>query len=79
MPLYEYRCSLCDNQFEESDPMSESSLPRKCPNCPDGMGRRIFSTSNFTFKNLSKGHNLGVQKRRELFNSKDPKEFREIM
>jgi len=79
MPLYEYECSICGTIFDEFHPMSEDTTPRKCPKCQDGMGRRIFSKQNFHQKALPKGHNLSATKRRELWNSNDPKDFRQLM
>ncbi|MFE3991060.1 zinc ribbon domain-containing protein [Streptomyces goshikiensis] len=31
MPRYEYRCRTCDDAFEVSRPMAESSAPADCP------------------------------------------------
>ncbi|MGW7058235.1 FmdB family zinc ribbon protein [Streptomyces sp. NPDC054904] len=31
MPRYEYRCRTCDDTFEVSRPMAESSAPANCP------------------------------------------------
>ncbi|MFB7464223.1 FmdB family zinc ribbon protein [Streptomyces sp. NPDC056224] len=31
MPRYEFRCRTCDDTFEVSRPMSESSAPADCP------------------------------------------------
>ncbi|HVV21446.1 MAG TPA: zinc ribbon domain-containing protein [Pseudonocardiaceae bacterium] len=31
MPTYAYRCRECEDQFELSRPMSESSAPATCP------------------------------------------------
>ncbi|MFC4957252.1 zinc ribbon domain-containing protein [Streptomyces mauvecolor] len=31
MPRYEYRCRPCDDTFELSRPMAESSSPATCP------------------------------------------------
>ncbi|GFH34262.1 FmdB family zinc ribbon protein [Streptomyces pacificus] len=31
MPRYEYRCRTCDNTFELSRPMAQSSAPAPCP------------------------------------------------
>lgn len=44
--------------------------------------KRIISGKSLpgiTFKNLPKGHNLSATERRRLFNSNDPKEFKQIM
>ncbi|MEV6728536.1 MULTISPECIES: zinc ribbon domain-containing protein [unclassified Streptomyces] len=31
MPRYEFRCRTCDDTFELSRPMAESSAPADCP------------------------------------------------
>ncbi|MFJ5637991.1 zinc ribbon domain-containing protein [Streptomyces goshikiensis] len=31
MPRYDYRCRTCDDTFEVSRPMAESSAPADCP------------------------------------------------
>ncbi|MFD3557268.1 zinc ribbon domain-containing protein [Streptomyces goshikiensis] len=31
MPRYEYRCRTCDDTFEVSRPMAQSSAPADCP------------------------------------------------
>ncbi|MER5730097.1 zinc ribbon domain-containing protein [Streptomyces sp. NPDC002138] len=31
MPRYEYRCRTCEDVFEVSRPMAESSAPASCP------------------------------------------------
>ncbi|MET9464204.1 zinc ribbon domain-containing protein [Streptomyces sp. NPDC006544] len=31
MPRYEYRCRTCEDTFEVSRPMAESSAPADCP------------------------------------------------
>jgi putative FmdB family regulatory protein len=36
MPVYEYRCRTCDDTFELSRPMSQSSDPASCPAGHDG-------------------------------------------
>lgn len=33
MPIYEYRCSACGNEFEMTRPISQSSEPAPCTNC----------------------------------------------
>lgn len=33
MPIYEYACASCGNQFEMMRPMSQSGDPASCPNC----------------------------------------------
>lgn len=36
MPVYEYRCRTCDDVFELSRPMAQSSAPASCPSGHDG-------------------------------------------
>ena len=31
MPVYEYRCRICDTRFEARRPMSEAAAPISCP------------------------------------------------
>jgi putative FmdB family regulatory protein len=33
MPIYEYRCAACGNQFELTRPISQSGDPAPCTNC----------------------------------------------
>ena len=33
MALYEYRCSICGEEFEQRKPMSEADSPAQCPAC----------------------------------------------
>ena len=83
MPLYEYKCQRCNNNFELFKPMSESSKEQMCPHCgkigKKGRGKRVYSTPAFHNKELPKGHNLSATKRRELWDSPDPKDFKQLM
>ena len=36
MPVYEYRCRACDDRFELTRPMSQSSDPATCPQGHEG-------------------------------------------
>lgn len=42
MPLYEYRCPICDDTFEARRPMAEASEPIDCPQGHAG-SRRLLS------------------------------------
>jgi putative FmdB family regulatory protein len=33
MPIYEYRCTKCGNEFELRRPFSEVQTPALCPQC----------------------------------------------
>lgn len=45
MPLYEYECSECKNEFEEICKVRDRRKDPPCPIC-GGPGRRVLSTSN---------------------------------
>lgn len=42
VPVYEFRCPICDVTFSERRPMSESSAPASCPDGHPG-ARRLLS------------------------------------
>lgn len=42
VPLYEFRCPICDDTFEIRRPMAEASDPVTCPQGHDG-ARRLLS------------------------------------
>jgi putative FmdB family regulatory protein len=33
MPIYEYWCDVCQKEFEQMRPMSQSADPAACPTC----------------------------------------------
>ncbi len=47
MPIYEYYCSNCGQDFEVIRPVSQSSDPAACNNCGNPGERQL---SNFAFK-----------------------------
>lgn len=47
MPIYEYRCSQCGNEFESIRPVSRADDPIECKVCGNPALRQI---SNFSFK-----------------------------
>ncbi|HMK36720.1 MAG TPA: zinc ribbon domain-containing protein [Desulfomonilaceae bacterium] len=48
MPIYEYRCEKCGNEFEEWQKFSDPVVD-KCPSC-GGLSRRLISQSTFVLK-----------------------------
>jgi putative FmdB family regulatory protein len=48
MPIYEYRCKKCGNEFEKVQRITEPSLER-CPLCR-GVVERLISSSTFILK-----------------------------
>ena len=50
MPIYEYRCSECQQLFEEwCKHVEENSVPHACPICK-GPAHRIISNTSFALK-----------------------------
>lgn len=47
MPIYEYRCPECGNEFESIRPVSRADDPIECKACGKPASRQI---SNFSFK-----------------------------
>ena len=47
MPIYEYRCPDCGNEFESIRPVSRADDPIECKECGKPASRQI---SNFSFK-----------------------------
>lgn len=48
MPIYEYRCLKCSNEFEAMQKFSDAPLS-KCPSC-GGKAKRLISRSSFQLK-----------------------------
>lgn len=48
MPIYEYQCMKCRNEFEAMQKFSDSPL-KKCPSC-GGAVKRLISRSSFQLK-----------------------------
>ncbi|MEW6542188.1 MAG: zinc ribbon domain-containing protein [Nitrospirota bacterium] len=44
MPLYEYRCEGCGNQFEVVQPVSFKAEDTECPNCRATRATRLMSS-----------------------------------
>jgi putative FmdB family regulatory protein len=47
MPLFDFECKICSNQFERL--INNTELP-SCPKCGGLVEKKISSTSNFIFK-----------------------------
>jgi len=46
MPIYEYRCQDCNEQFEAMRSMNQADLPIECINCKGWHTKRLLSTFN---------------------------------
>jgi putative FmdB family regulatory protein len=49
MPIYEYICNACGNEFEEWQKISDAPV-RKCPRCGKRKVERLVSLSTFHLK-----------------------------
>lgn len=43
MPIYEYRCSHCEHEFEELVSFSAADRSLACPSCLEPAAERLFS------------------------------------
>ena len=48
MPVYEYKCPLCQARYTESRGMMEQEVKKQCDNCKVDY-IRVFSTPTVTF------------------------------
>jgi putative FmdB family regulatory protein len=48
VPIYEYKCLKCRNEFESMQKFSDSPV-KKCPSCGGGV-KRLISRSSFQLK-----------------------------
>lgn len=48
MPVYDYRCTSCDERFEVTRPMS-STAEECCPSCGEA-AKRVFTPVGVAFK-----------------------------
>jgi putative FmdB family regulatory protein len=49
MPIYEYECTNCHQQFDVLQKMSEEPV-RQCPNCLNDTAIRLVSAAGFQLK-----------------------------
>tara|TARA_X000001036_G_scaffold149262_2_gene141864 strand:- start:293 stop:586 length:294 start_codon:yes stop_codon:yes gene_type:complete len=49
MPIYDYKCSKCDHQFEVIQKFSDKPL-KKCPNCNLNTVSKMVSAPSFRLK-----------------------------
>jgi putative FmdB family regulatory protein len=74
MPLYDYACYECKNEFVDVKPMAESSTPSHCPECGE-VGHKLYKginvmqtalpDGNRRFDNIREYRVLETAKRRE--------------
>ena len=49
MPIYEYKCSNCEHQFEKIQKFSDGPL-KKCPKCDKNALNKLISSPSFRLK-----------------------------
>lgn len=47
--IYEYKCSMCQNEFEQEQKITDKSL-KECPKCKKEGLQRLISKSTFILK-----------------------------
>ncbi len=57
MPLYEYRCIHCGEQFEVRQAMGEDGSSLDCPKCKGGKPKKLIST--FSSPSASDSFSIG--------------------
>jgi hypothetical protein len=74
--FFDWKCDNCGTVKEVYENFNNE--PHVCE-CGSEMKRIISNPPQHNFKDLPKGHNLGIKARKEAWESRDPKEFRQIM
>ena len=49
MPIYEYACEKCENEFEVEQRITEDPI-KTCPSCKARKARRLISRTSFVLK-----------------------------
>ena len=64
MPIYEFKCSKCEEFFEIIASSSSRDLndDNKCPKCGSGEFERVLSKMNYVMSNASSNGPSGVSK-----------------
>ena len=61
MPIYEFKCSKCEEFFEVIVMKSSTDDPVCCPKCKSDEYERVVSKTNFAMAGSSGGQAKGVQ------------------
>lgn len=61
MPIYEFKCSKCEEFFEVIVMGSDQDSDLKCPKCKSLEFERVVSRTNFAMGSASSGQSRGVQ------------------
>jgi putative FmdB family regulatory protein len=61
MPIYEFKCSKCEEFFEVIVMASDDDNAVSCPACESNEFERVVSKTNFSMGSSSAGQTQGVQ------------------
>lgn len=61
MPIYEFKCSKCEEFFEVIVRSSDDDKTLGCPKCESTEFERVLSKTNFAMGSASSGHASSVQ------------------
>ncbi|MBT6338666.1 MAG: zinc ribbon domain-containing protein [Desulfobacula sp.] len=61
MPIYEFKCTKCDEFFEVIVMASNKNDTVACPKCESNEYERVVSKTNFAMGSSSSGQTAGVQ------------------
>lgn len=61
MPIYEFKCSKCEEFFEVIVAGSNRDETINCPKCKSEQFERVVSKTNFSVSGSSSGRSAGVQ------------------
>ena len=61
MPIYEFKCTKCDEFFEVIVMASNDNDTVACPKCESNEYERVVSKTNFAMGSSSSGQTAGVQ------------------
>ena len=75
MPIYEYKCKECGNEFEVIQKFSDKPV-KKCPDC-SGKVEKLISQSSFVLKGTGWYQTDFADKKKDVKGKKETKETKE--
>jgi len=76
--FYDYKCIACNHVQEYHEEYEDRNIEHSCPECGCAMQRKIGAPL-FSFTKRPKNWDMKHSTRRELWNSPDPKDKRELV
>lgn len=75
MPIYEYKCTKCGNEFELIQKFSDEPV-KKCPDC-SGKVEKLISQSSFVLKGTGWYQTDFADKKKDVKGKKETKETKD--